>query len=85
MLSIPPHRLDGSGLHFSPEKHCRFHTWGVAPAGMDRASGPLEMVSMINPHLKERTKALKARTISAWGSAPGTIETEKNKGCKPAP
>jgi hypothetical protein len=47
---------------------------------MNRASGPLEMVPMINPHLNERTKAPKARTISAWGNAPGTVETKKEQG-----
>jgi hypothetical protein len=47
---------------------------------MDRASGPLETVPKVNPHLKERTKAPKARTISALGNAPGTVETKKEQG-----
>jgi hypothetical protein len=45
---------------------------GALPqAGMNRAFGPLEMVQIVNPHLEVRTKAPKARTISAWGNAPG--------------
>jgi len=47
---------------------------------MDRACGPPEMVSMVNPHPKERTKAPKVRTITAWGNAPGTVETKKEQG-----
>jgi hypothetical protein len=38
---------------------------------MDRAFGPLEMVQIVNSLLEVRTKAPKARTISAWGNAPG--------------
>jgi hypothetical protein len=44
---------------------------------MDRASGPLEMVQVVNSHLKERTGAPKARTISAWGNAPGMERTTR--------
>ena len=83
------------GRAFSPQEHRRFHTWGAAPA-MDRASGPLEMVPTVGPHFKEptkapmdaivsphlgvTTKAPKARTISAWGNAPGAVETKKEQG-----
>jgi len=58
-----------------------FASPGALPqAGMDRACGPLETVPMVDPHLKERTRAPKARTISAWGNAPGTVETKKEQG-----
>ena len=49
-------------------------------AGMDRASGPLELMPMVNLYLKERTKAPKAKTMSAWGNAPGTVETKREQG-----
>jgi hypothetical protein len=54
---------------------------GALPqAGMDRASGFLEMVPMVNPHLKGRTRAPTVRSISAWGNAPGTVKTKKEQG-----
>jgi hypothetical protein len=60
---------------------------------MDRASGPLEtveienfhfkvptktlMMPIVNAHLAARTEAPKARTISAWGNAPGRSPAAK--------
>ena len=57
-------------------------TPGALPqAGMDRASGPLDMVPIVDPDLKVRTKAPKARIISAdWDNAPGTVETKREQG-----
>jgi len=89
------------GRAFSPQEHYRFQPGALPQADMDRASGPLEIGQTVNPQLKERTKAPmdpivsshvevrtkapKARTITAWGSAPGTVDAKKNKGCKPVP
>jgi len=52
---------------------------GALPqADIDRAFGPLEVSQMGDPGLEIRREAPKARTISAWGSAPGT-ESNRNK------
>jgi len=63
--------------------------WGLSipgalpQAGMVRAFGPPEIPRIAIAIRKQ--KAPKARTISAWGSAPGNVKTKRNKGCKPAP
>ena len=58
-----------------------FSITGAMPqAAMDRAFGPLDMVPIVDPDLKAQTKAPKARIISAWGNAPGTVETIREQG-----
>ncbi len=50
--------------------------------GIERVFGPLDPPG--EQKLSE-LRALKARSISAWGEAPGRTTDNKIKGCKPAP
>jgi len=50
---------------------------------MDRAFGPSE-ISLLSAPIRNTRGALKARSISAWGEAPG-LKQQKEEGLKARP
>ena len=98
-LARPAHsnavRMDRA---FSPQGFVRFVPGALPQAGMNRAFGPPGTRYRSRPKVGTRapkagtrvpmvaTKAPKARTITAWGNAPGTSRIQKaTKGCRPVP
>ena len=61
----------------APRYRCMHPMFGIMAPGMPTYRCPRSMLATIAP---------KARTISAWGNAPGSDRIEKRKkGCRPVP